>query len=147
MEVSRLSVETRCVCGSIFSSSRCERKLKAKMRELICAGMVTCKESGPLVKGNAAWCERRNQLHALRIPHKLQSYSSQPENRKYLPSAVQFPPDWRVGCSFFERIACRPLPSTVISQIDCVPNSPRSSVKRMVLPSGDQAGERGWPST
>ena len=93
--VSKFNVALRMVRGSILSSSLRERKLNANIRDPVCAGVATFKASGPLVSGTGVWCERLNQLHTSLIAHKLQSYCSQPENRKYLPSAVHVPEDCR----------------------------------------------------
>src|SRR5271166_6410335 len=102
---------------------------------------------------------RRYHVQVSRMPQRLHSYSSHPENKKYFPSAVQFPADCRRGCAFGITTGCNPLPFADISQIDCPTTcpancpancsseSPVSTVKRIVAPSQDQAGDLARPLT
>src|ERR1700676_5269279 len=76
------------VFGSIFFSSRCDRKLKANTREPVCAGIETCSESGPRVSCTGPWFVRRNQFHVSRMPHRLHSSFCNPKNKKYFPPGV-----------------------------------------------------------
>ena len=128
------------VLGSIFFSSRCDRKLKANTREPVCAGIETCKESGPLVSCTGPWFVRRNQCHVSRIAHRLHSSFWHPENKKYFPSAVHCPEDCETGAVLSANVRCNLLPSAFISQIEELLLPPLSLSKRIVSPSSDHAG-------